>query len=98
LRHFRPLCTWLALATLSDFCCSINVEESISTLKFADRAKQVMTQITINESRPVDHEMVMRLQREVKYLKQLLKQYTEKLPTMDILLSRPDELLQNQEV
>ncbi len=57
-----------------------------------------MTQITINESRPVDHEMVMRLQREVKYLKQLLKQYTEKLPTMDILLSRPDELLQNQEV
>ena len=42
---------------------SVNVEESISTLKFADRAKQVMTQIVLNETRPVDHEMVMKLQR-----------------------------------
>lgn len=59
------------------------MEESISTLKFADRAKQVMTQIVVNETRPVDHEMVMRLQKEVKYLRQLLKQFTEKIPSIE---------------
>lgn len=61
----------------------MNVEESISTLKFADRAKHVMTQIVVNETRPVDHEMVMKLQREVKYLRQLLKQFTEKIPSLE---------------
>jgi hypothetical protein len=73
-----------------------------------------MTQIVLNETRPVDHEMVMKLQRylpfppsslalsslcllhhsppslslssspllrEVKYLRQLLKQFTEKIPS-----------------
>lgn len=63
-----------------------NSEESISTLKFADRAKQVMlhsnttlmmvvvimmmimmmqvmVRATINETRPIDHALVQRLQR-----------------------------------
>ena len=51
----------------------INIEESISTLKFADRAKQVMTQIILNETRPVDHEMVMKLQRFNKYFLSFFK-------------------------
>mmetsp|Transcript_9614 Transcript_9614/g.14470 ORF Transcript_9614/g.14470 Transcript_9614/m.14470 type:complete len:762 (-) Transcript_9614:127-2412(-) len=61
-----------------------NAEESISTLKFADRAKQVMTQLSVNETRPVDHEMVMKLQREVKYLRQLLKKFTDKMATAQV--------------
>ena len=53
-----------------------NAHESISTLKFADRAKQVMVQAVINESRPVDHELVQRLQREVNHLRTMLQQVT----------------------
>ncbi|CAE7516223.1 KRP95, partial [Symbiodinium microadriaticum] len=64
------------IATLSP--SMLNVDESISTLKFADRAKQVMSQVSVNETRPVDHEMVLKLQREVKYLRQLLKQFVDK--------------------
>ena len=68
----------------------VNCEESISTLKFADRAKQVrsividyttlllnneivklsnifqvMVQAILNETRPIDHAFVKRLQQEV---------------------------------
>lgn len=50
------------------------VDESINTLKFADRAKQVMIQAKVNESRPIDHEMVKNLQNEVKNLKVLLRE------------------------
>ena len=39
-----------------------HAEESISTLKFADNAKKVMVLATINESRPVDYAMVLKLQ------------------------------------
>jgi len=51
-----------------------NAEESISTLKFADSAKRVMVQAIINETRPVDHALVMRLQGEVERLRSLLRQ------------------------
>eukprot|EP01031_Cornospumella_fuschlensis_P027528 gene27527-33250_t len=50
-----------------------NSEESISTLKFADRAKQVMVQAVVNESRPVDYAVVKKLQTEVEALKALLR-------------------------
>lgn len=54
-----------------------NADESISTLKFADRAKQVMVQAIVNETRPVDHAMVQRLQKEVEHLRNLLRQISE---------------------
>ena len=53
--------------------CRANAEETISTLKFADRAKQVMVQAIVNESRPVDHKLVKRLQQEIDMLKSLVK-------------------------
>eukprot|EP01034_Spumella_vulgaris_P022428 gene22428-28553_t len=59
------------IATVSP--ARINTEESISTLKFADRAKQVMVSAIVNETRPVDHALVKRLQQEVETLKVLLK-------------------------
>lgn len=55
----------------------MNAEESISTLKFADRAKQVMIQARVNEIRPVDHALVLRLQKEVEYLKDLLRKFVD---------------------
>eukprot|EP01039_Chlorochromonas_danica_P001837 gene1837-2010_t len=59
------------LATISPARC--NVDESISTLKFADRAKQVMVQAVINESRPVDYAVVKKLQQDVEVFKGLLQ-------------------------
>ena len=50
-----------------------NCEETISTLKFADNAKRVMVQAVINETRPVDHALVQRLQSEVIRLRQLVQ-------------------------
>lgn len=58
-----------------------NSEESISTLKFADRAKQVMVQAVINETRPVDYAMVKRLQQEIEMLKSLLKRVVQSQTT-----------------
>jgi hypothetical protein len=57
--------------------CRSNSEETISTLKFADRAKQVMVQAVVNESRPVDYALVKRLQQEVEMLKALLKRVVQ---------------------
>lgn len=48
------------------------LDETISTLRFADRAKQVMAFVRVNEHRPVDHALVHRLQAEVKHLRELL--------------------------
>lgn len=52
------------------------LDETISTLRFADRAKQVMAFVRVNEHRPVDQALVQRLQAEVKHLKQLLHNAT----------------------
>jgi len=54
-----------------------NAEESISTLKFADRAKQVMVLAVVNETRPVDHALVQRLQKEIAHLKGMLRHMSE---------------------
>ncbi len=59
------------LATVSPL--RANIEETISTLKFADNAKRVMVQAVMNETRPVDHAMVKRLQTEVERLRGLLR-------------------------
>lgn len=65
----------LLIATLSP--ARSNAEESVSTLKFADRARQVMVSVELNESRPIDHDLVKRLQREIAQLKGLLRQMME---------------------
>eukprot|EP00903_Cladosiphon_okamuranus_P012745 g11915.t1 len=52
------------------------LDETISTLRFADRAKQVMAFVRVNEHRPVDEALVQRLQAEVKHLKEMLHNAT----------------------
>lgn len=52
------------------------LDETISTLRFADRAKQVMAFVRVNEHRPVDQALVHRLQAEVKHLRELLNNAT----------------------
>ena len=79
------------IATLSP--ARLNAHESISTLKFADRAKQVMVQAHLNVTRPVDHELVQRLQREVEHLRTMLRQLSETIPGGNInALSSENEL------
>ena len=63
------------IATLSP--AADNVDETVSTLRFADRAKQVMVFVRRNEKRPVDYALVQRLQREVVQLRALVKELTE---------------------
>ena len=47
-------------------------EETISTLKFADRAKQVMVRAKINEINAADDALVQKLQKEVMHLREVL--------------------------
>lgn len=62
------------IATLSPaYQC---LDETVSTLRFADRAKQVMAFVRVNEHRPVDHALVHRLQAEVKHLREMLHDAT----------------------
>lgn len=63
------------LATISP--SQSNIDESISTLKFADRAKQVMIQAKVNEIHPVDHNLVLRLRQEITFLRDMLRQYVD---------------------
>jgi kinesin family protein 3/17 len=60
----------MLIATLSP--ASDCLDETVSTLRFADRAHQVMTFVRKNEKRPVDHALVQRLQSEVARLRALL--------------------------
>lgn len=48
------------------------VDETISTLKFADRAKQVLVKASVNEVSSKDDEIVRKLKREVQHLKEIL--------------------------
>ena len=47
-------------------------EETISTLKFADRAKEVMTRVKANEVNASDDALVQKLQKEVQHLREVL--------------------------
>jgi hypothetical protein len=49
-----------------------NLHETISTLKFADRAKQVMVKIKVNELDAADQVLVQKLHKEVLHLRQVL--------------------------
>ncbi|KDO32624.1 hypothetical protein SPRG_02325 [Saprolegnia parasitica CBS 223.65] len=58
------------IATLSP---SIDcIEESIATLKFADRAKQVMVSVRVNEQRVIDPAYVEKLEAEVVELRSVI--------------------------
>ncbi|KAG9403602.1 hypothetical protein AC1031_006243 [Aphanomyces cochlioides] len=48
------------------------IEESISTLKFADRAKQVMVCVRVNEQREIDPAYVEKLEQEVADLRAIV--------------------------
>ncbi|GLD94453.1 hypothetical protein PINS_up003064 [Pythium insidiosum] len=49
------------------------LDESISTLKFADRAKQVMVTVRINETRQIDQAYVEKLEDEVQRLREVVR-------------------------
>lgn len=59
------------------------LEETINTLKFADRAKQVMVKVTKNEISALSDSLVSKLQREIQHLKSLLN-YNKKGNLQDI--------------
>jgi Kinesin motor domain len=61
----------ILIATISpSYSC---VEETISTLKFADRAKQILVKAKKNEISALNNNLVVKLQREIQHLKGLLK-------------------------
>ena len=60
----------ILIATISP--ASIYVEETINTLKFADRAKQVMVTVKKNEISATNDMLVAKLQREIQHLKSIL--------------------------
>ncbi|CDW83904.1 kinesin motor domain containing protein [Stylonychia lemnae] len=64
-------CQTYLIATVSPLLESI--EETISTLKFADRAKCVMQRVKKNEINAKDDALVQKLQKEVHHLKELLQ-------------------------
>lgn len=49
------------------------LDESISTLKFADRAKQVMVLVRVNEQREIDPAYVEKLQQELEQLRDVVR-------------------------
>jgi hypothetical protein len=49
-----------------------NVEETISTLKFADRAKNVMQRVRRAEINVKDDAALHKLQKEISFLKEVL--------------------------
>lgn len=62
------------IATISP--ASDCIEESISTLRFADRARSVVVSVRRNEQRPIDHALMKSLQSEVLRLRTILKNIT----------------------
>ena len=60
----------ILIATVSP--ASIYIEETISTLKFADRARQVMVKVKKNEISATNNQLITKLQREIQHLKTLL--------------------------
>lgn len=94
--------TWLiaAVAPTSD-----HTNETISTLKFADRAKQVMVKVKANELDSNDNALVRKLHKEVQHLRQVLnlrkKGKVEEIQRQLVTLQKENwklrELAQNSE-
>ena len=49
-----------------------NVDESMSTIKFAERARHIKTILKPNEIRATDSALIKKLMREIKYLRGIL--------------------------
>ena len=49
-----------------------HVSETISTLKFADRAKQILIKVSANTVSATEDALVLKLQKEVQHLKEIL--------------------------
>lgn len=47
-------------------------DETISTLKFADRAKRILQKVSANQVSAADDALVLKLQREIQHLKEIL--------------------------
>ncbi len=47
-------------------------DETISTLKFADRAKKILMKVSANQVDAADDALVVKLQREIQHLKDIL--------------------------
>ena len=47
-------------------------EETISTLKFADRAKKILQKVSANQVSAADDALVLKLQQEIQHLKEIL--------------------------
>jgi kinesin family protein 3/17 len=56
-----------AVNSVSDY-----VSETISTLKFADRAKQILVKVQANKVSAAEDALVLKLQKEVQHLKEIL--------------------------
>ncbi|KAL4438950.1 hypothetical protein ABPG74_016670 [Tetrahymena malaccensis] len=63
-------CQTFIIANISP--CSNSLEETLSTLKFAERAQHITLKIKPNEINASDFQIVQKLQREINYLKDLL--------------------------
>ena len=50
----------------------VNYDESVSTLKFADRAKSVLTKVKPNEIMAYDEDLINKLTKEINSLKEIL--------------------------
>lgn len=66
------------------------VEESISTLRFADRARNVIATVRRNAQRPIDHALVARLRSEVTRLRAIIEAITT--PSGQDTSDKPPEL------
>jgi Kinesin motor domain len=60
----------ILIATVSP--ASVYIEETISTLKFADRARQILVKLKKNEVSATNNQLISNLQREIQHLKTLL--------------------------
>jgi kinesin family member 11 len=49
-----------------------SVDETSNTLKFAERAQHIITVVKQNKINAVDQDLVLKLQMEIKYLKDIL--------------------------
>ena len=64
------------IGTLSPL--TIHADESISTMKFADRAMKIQVRAIANEINPEDDKLVQKLRREVMHLREILHMRSDK--------------------
>lgn len=69
----------ILIATCSPLHC--HIDETISTLKFADNAKQVLVKASLNEVNANEDAVVKKLRREVQHLKDILNMRRNKNDT-----------------